>query len=639
MPSRPTPTNAYERSTSFLTRTVLTLLVLSSLPAVAAPAAPRELTSYVWDLSSLYTGHEAFEAERAVVLETLAAMAQRRDEPIGNAKEAAERLDELSGLRARAAKMVVYAALLSETNTRSAEATSMSDVAINIEAHVESEASFVEERLRDLGEPRLRSWLEAEPRLARHRTRVVRILREAPFTPRGETQAAIATMARWPLLCGDAYQQFLDSDLGWPSVLTSAGTTARADSAAYARYASSPDAGDRERISSGYLSTLRKFEEPFGLLLERRIDADLEIARLRGFERGADAIWFLRDGVPLGGQRVMLDVARANVATLQRYARLRGRATGAVPVSYGGLAVPPPAISRSFPITDAIDAAVESSAPLGAAYQSRLRKRITEERWMDLAPRQDKRATYAIFPPVGGANPYFMMSYRNDYNSSRSFAGGVMLMMSFAGVPRELAPETRDDPGIYSNAMIYVGRLLHDDYRARTASSRGERAAVLVQELDILARTYFRWAIVSELEAWIEEAVRNGSPPDGKAISAKYLQLLRRDYGHENRITSVGDVWAGEWMTFPVPFSTYEHQFWPPSIAAACALLERTDDGTALLQKAVTELFRRGEDDRSYGMFRSIGIDLATPTPYEAVIRRMNRIMNELEPLLEPGQS
>jgi oligoendopeptidase F len=49
----------------------------------------------------------------------------------------------------------------------------------------------------------------------------------------------------------------------------------------------------------------------------------------------------------------------------------------------------------------------------------------------------------------------------------------------------------------------------------------------------------------------------------------------------------------------------------------------------------VDETLGRGDSDWSYYLLKQAGIDMATPDPYQALIRRMNHQWDELEELLK----
>jgi oligoendopeptidase F len=224
------------------------------------------------------------------------------------------------------------------------------------------------------------------------------------------------------------------------------------------------------------------------------------------------------------------------------------------------------------------------------------------------------------------------MGYLPTFPKSRAFAGCVTLMMSDAEIPRDRVPDTRDDPATYQNCVIYIGEFLFDDYMLAQARDRRGRIACLVNSLDLLWNQYFRWVVAAELDARVEQLIKDGRSPTGTEISKIYLNLLRDYVGGEDKVDAVSGT---EWITYSIPFESYEYQLWPPAMAAAASIMEGVKTGSININKAVTGVFGRGDSDRSYQLFQQLGIDLATPNPYEALIQRMNRQLDELENLLE----
>jgi oligoendopeptidase F len=45
-------------------------------------------------------------------------------------------------------------------------------------------------------------------------------------------------------------------------------------------------------------------------------------------------------------------------------------------------------------------------------------------------------------------------------------------------------------------------------------------------------------------------------------------------------------------------------------------------------------LLRAGGSDYPYELVKTAGVDLATPAPYQALVTRMNTIMDEIEAIL-----
>jgi oligoendopeptidase F len=308
---------------------------------------------------------------------------------------------------------------------------------------------------------------------------------------------------------------------------------------------------------------------------------------------------------------------------------LRARVTGAMQPSYPDLFAPL-SEERRFSLTEAREMAIAASEPVGKTYVAKLRERIHQP-WMHLISSPQKRNTYAIWPPVGGTPPFVIMTYQDTYDSARRLTGALTLMMSFEEWRQANAPETRDDPGIYSNGVIYAGDMLFDDYAESHSQNSGDQIASLIYALDLFRHHYFHWAMNSEFDARVQERIKKGDIPTGKTLSALYLQILREYYGPA---LSVDESFGKEWMINSVPFSSYEHQFWPAAMAAGCNMIEGLRRQDANAQEAIYQVLGRSNSDRTYNLLLQAGIDLSQPDAYEPVFARMTRLLDKLEKLL-----
>jgi oligoendopeptidase F len=611
---------------------VITLLgtcILSQDPPHPPSPQDPEVDRYVWDLSPLYRDRAAWDTERDYVLRRIATIGQVRGTGRQGAKALADELDAVADLRTRGAKMALYGEAVSSVDS-SETANMQYDVGAALRAQAEAAVAFLPQDVLSIGKTQVMEWLRSEPRLARHRVRLVRIFLEAPHTLSTDQEATVASMARWPKGSVDLWRALNHADLAWPTLKNSEGKDVTVTlNAVLTEF----QGKDQVKAFEVLLQKMQSLQGIYGALYTRRIEADLIIARQRKFNDGMDALWYLHDGMPEGSHHTMIEVARANVELLQRYMKARNRSIGLDRVSYADLGLDPPGIDRRFPIADAMKIAVESSAPFGPAYQQRLRQ-LLQQKWMHLPPWPEKAQSFGIYPPVGGIAPYFVMSYRPDYHSSKDFAGGVTLMMSDADIPRDSVPENWDDSGIYANGVIYVGEMLHDDYRAAHAANRQEKIAFLVNALDFDLAQYFQYVVWAELDEKVQQLIIEGKPPAGVQVSQIYLDLLRQYYGHD-RPQAVEDVFSTEWMTNIYPFNSYEYQFWPPGLAMAAQVVEEMLAGGDSGRRVIDELLGRSDYDRTYPMLKEVGIDITKPEPYQALIRRMNRQLDELEAQLD----
>ena len=114
-----------------------------------------------------------------------------------------------------------------------------------------------------------------------------------------------------------------------------------------------------------------------------------------------------------------------------------------------------------------------------------------------------------------------------------------------------------------------------------------------------------------------------------------YGEILRRYHGHDEGVVNIDELYTNEWMFVPhFYFNMYVFQY-ATSQTAGTALYEKIVQQGAPAVENFKNLLRAGGSDYPNALLLRAGVDLASPEPYRAVIRKMNAIMDEMEVLLE----
>jgi oligoendopeptidase F len=69
------------------------------------------------------------------------------------------------------------------------------------------------------------------------------------------------------------------------------------------------------------------------------------------------------------------------------------------------------------------------------------------------------------------------------------------------------------------------------------------------------------------------------------------------------------------------------------SIAASSLFAQQVAGGDKAALQRYLGMLRAGGSKDPYELVKAAGVDLATPAPYQALVARMNRIMDEIEAL------
>jgi len=603
---------------------------IASAPVAMAQTFSPDVRTYVWDLDQQYPTDSAWAAELERARRAIAGISTMRGRAGRGPAHLADVLDAVSRVRGIAGKMATIGLLQSEIDTSSDRALARRDAATGLEVDAEAAVAWLDAEVRAIGHDRIRQWLASEPRLERHKRRLHRIFYDAQFLPPDGSETALAAMERWPRSMADAVTALTESELGWPTI-EEAGRLVRIDPDAYNRLRRSPDKQVRDAANAAFLAKLRDLEEPLGLLLARRVEGDLAIAKPRNLNHTIDAAMLLRDAVPAQSWRTMLEVARSSRPAMIRAAQLLKRVHRTENFVFGDFYARHVAPPRQILVPEAINIAAAAFAPLGEEYRRDLLDRLSKP-WMHLPPGPNKSGTVGVFWQVGGGHPYSLITYTNDHIGSLRFAQAAMLMMWLADIPSIHTPDRREeDPPIHANAVWYVGRMLHDDELLKRTTDRDQRIAMLVDHLYFLWGNYFQNAATAQLERDIADGQTRGNPLTGAQMSARHLQHLRSFYGHDAGGAQIPDIYATQWMTHWPLFYSHTQIVWTIAIAEAALWAERIKVGDPQAIEGMRLTITPEGSQYSGDLMRAIGIDPGGREMHEALIRRFNATLDRLE--------
>jgi oligoendopeptidase F len=136
----------------------------------------------------------------------------------------------------------------------------------------------------------------------------------------------------------------------------------------------------------------------------------------------------------------------------------------------------------------------------------------------------------------------------------------------------------------------------------------------------------------------MHEAVERGEPLTGESLSGKYLELVRTYYGHAQGVTHVDDVIGAEWAYVPHFYLNFYMYQYATSMIGGMSLSEgiigeqaRRDGSSTRNRDAYLRLLSAGSSKYPIELLKDAGVDMTTSQPFQAAMREMNRIMDEME--------
>ena len=606
---------------------ILLLALFAASTVLAAAERPEDR----WNLADMYPSVKAWQQDAAKFESQLKSFAACRGKLGESPQRLKSCLDGFADFTQRYARLETYSSQLLAEDTGSPESLELQDRARHLGAQREQAISFLKPEILRLGRTKVEALLKEDKSLAVYRHYLDDIVRMAAHTLDSKGESIVANFELSEGAAGSTYQILSNAELPWPTVKLADGNEVKLDQSAYTEQRESHSRDDRKKVFDAFWGKWKEFERTFGVTLHESLKKDTVYTRVRKYP-GTLGRSLDRDRLPTAVYETLIAEANKGLPTLHRYFRLRARMLGLKEGEMRYYDIYPPLVSSSlkYPLDQAKKMVLESVKPLGERYVSAMSKGF-ENRWMDAYPRPRKQSGAHMAGSAYDVHPYVLMNYNDNYESVSTLAHewGHAMHSYFSNAAQ---------PFINSDYATFVAEIASTfnealllEHALKNAKSDDERLLYLGSALENLRGTFFRQAMFAEFERDIHARVDKGESLSGKRLSAMYGEILRRYHGEREGVVKIDDLYTVEWAYIPHFYYTFYVFQYATSIAASSLLADAVLKGEPGARERYLKLISAGGSDYPYDLVKAAGVDLATPAPYQAVIARMNRVMDEIE--------
>ena len=590
-----------------------------------------------WDLTRLYADVEAWDAARLDVLERLEPVAAMADTFEPSATSIADLFEQTSAIAKEATRAYVYVSMDADTDLRDGEKLARRGQAQSMYAAYGESIAWISPMIQEMGSDQVEAWIAEEPRLAPFAFGLRETLRMAPHTlsAEGESLMAAASVA-----LGGAqriYTQLKNSDIPWPTITLSTGEEIRLDAAGYVKGRAAENRQDRIDVFAAYYETYQQFESSLGEALGSHVQQSVFNASQRNYDSALEAA-LADDNIPREVYDTLLAEVNAALPTLHRYFKLRARILDIEDFAFHDIYPNLVETDQVFDLDRSAQITAIASQPFGEEYVSSLCAAMSGG-WSHAYPSQGKRSGAYMSGGAYDVGPYVFLNHQDTYDSASTFVhewGHAMhTILTNENQPFENAGYST----FIAETAAITKEVLAQERLLDAAATDAERLFYLGYALEQMRGTYFRQTQFAEFEAAIHAAVESGESLTGSRMTEIYTDIFNRYYGVEEGVTAVPESYNLEWAYIPHFFYDFYVYQYSTSLAAAVFFADQIRAGDEEAIAAYLEMLEAGGSDHPYDLKLKAGLDMASPAPYQAVEARMNRIMDEIEEILDRQDS
>jgi len=600
--------------------------------AAVRPRNRQEIAEqYKWNLADIFPsweawdeGYKTFEAgiERYVALKGTLGSGP------GQLLEAYQLSDELGQL---AYRVWYYPSLQYDEDQRDNAVNAKRQQVQILFARLQQAQSWFNPELLTVPLETVRGWLKQSEALRLYTFAIEDLYRQQEHVLDEAGEGLMSLASRLASAPNEAYWALSTADAKFPTIVLSTGEEVTVSYGQYRAILSTRrEQADREKAFRALYQTYNNSLNTYATLYNAVCQRDWFQARARGYKSTLEAALH-GDNIPPSVVETLIETTRAATEPLRRYHRLRRRVLGVSTYQVYDFAIPLVTHDKKYAYDDVLDWIVESLAPLGPAYQARMRDGFSG-RWIDVYENDGKRSG-AYSAPVYGTHPYMLLNYTDTLDDVFTLAHEMGHSMHTI-----LSHETQ--PFIYSGYTIFVAEVpstlseaLLLDYMLDQLKDPVERVVLLQHAIDNITSTFYTQVMFADFELRAHRLAEEDKPITSEILTEMYTTLLKDYYGDAVDLNDLtGVTWARIPHFFNSPYYVYQYA---TCFASAAKLSSEITAGESSSREAAREryltLLRSGGNDHPMEQLKKAGVDLSASDTVQAIIQQLDVLVTRLE--------
>jgi len=595
------------------------------------PARDDIPARYTWDLSAICADWTTWSASYAKLDAAITAFMQFRGTLAKGPEALLSAFTAMDEMGALSYRVWYYASLHYDQDQRDNEINARRQQVQILFARQQQASSWFNPELLAIPLDTIRTWMAGNEALAVYRFAIESLFHEQEHVLDERGERLLSYSGRFNSVPYDSYSALTTADMKFPAITL---TTGERVTLSYGQYRALLETNRRqEDRASAYRAFHQAYadsQNTYAALYNGVLQRDWFHARARGYESTLDAALH-GNNIPTSVVENLIAVAKQSVEPLRRYHRLRRRVLGLDRYQLFDIFVPLVEHDARYPYDQVGAWIADSVAPLGKAYQERVREAF-DGRWIDVFENAGKRSG-AYSAPVYGSHPYMLLNYNETLDA-------VFTLAHEMGHSMHTLLSHQVQPFVYAGYTIFVAEVpstlseaLFLDFMLERADGRGQRAVLLQHAIDSIASTFYTQVMFADFELQAHRLVEQDQPVTADVLNGIYAGLLRDYYGDvidEEQLSQV--TWARIPHFFSTPYYVYQYATCFASTARLMQDLRSTDrvrSGEAVGRYLT--LLEAGGSDYPMNLLARAGVDLSQPDTVRAVSEELAMLVGRLE--------
>ncbi len=587
---------------------------------------------YTWDLSLFFKDEESF----LKALEDFKAYIEKAESfkgKLGDFPTLAEAFRFQKAMEHDLSKIYFFASMRSDRNKKDVKNAEDLAKVQGLLMKLGEALSYFEPEVLALGEDKLKEFFLAYPQLKEFEFSIKKLFLGQKYVLTPDKEKLLSAYAP---LCGEArqlYSALAVADYTPKTATLKDGSTVTVSQANWTSLVADASCEeDRATIFETLYSDYAEKKNAYAEIYNVALNAQLANVKSRGYK---DILNSHLEGnaIPESVFLNLVDVASSEEGTapLKKYYEIKRKYLGLEKFRSYDRFVQLAKSEKKYTYEQAKDLFFASIADFPADFQEKAHE-VTKEGFVDVYPGEGKR-TGAYSNGGSDFHPYILLNFVGELNDVFTLAheSGHSIHTMYS---EESQPTTLQDYTIFvaEIASTFNEHNLLDYLLTHEKLSKSDKIYLLQKSIDEICSTFYRQTLFGNYEYLVAKKVEDGEPINYQVLSNVMIDLYKKYYGidiSEEKVKPL--VWAYIPHLFYTPFYVYQYA---TSFTSSMLIYEKVKAKEEGAFDRYINLLRSGGSDFPVEQVKKAGVDLTSKEPFEAVVKRMSELVDQLEKLL-----
>lgn len=591
--------------------------------------------NHKWNLAEIYPSLNEFNNSLTDLESRIEKLSEFKNKLGQSSQVLLDALNTYFGILKDYSKAATYAYRMSDEDLRISENQARTQQVSNLATKFGENTAFFDPEILELSAEKIDKFFSEKPELEMYRMFIDNIQRLRKYTLNESEEKILASFGLSTGTPSTVYNIFTNAEMPNPKITLSTGEEIELDASAFTRYRAASVREDRAKVFESFFENHGNYKNTIGAVLSGKVKNDFIYAKNRNYNTSLEYA-LSGNNIPTSVYETLIKQINESLPTLHRFLDLKKRMLGVDQLHYYDLYTSMvKEVEMNFPLEEGQKHILTALNPMGEEYLTTLQKAFNE-RWIDYYPNTGKRSgAYS----TGGAydvHPYILMNWTDDYLSVSTLGHELgHTMHSYYSNKTQPYPTSG-----YSIFVAEIASTMNDNffstYMVNNAKNDEEKLYLLGSYLELLRTTIFRQTSFAEFEWEIHKRIEAGEPLTGDGLSNIYYDIVKKYYGHDAGHCVVDPYIAYEWAYIPhfLNYTYYVYQY-STSLIYAIAFSEKIMEEGQPAIDGFYKILKGGSSKYPVDLIKEAGIDPLSPEPFKLAMQKMNKIMDEMEEILD----